>query len=1156
MARPPITTAELARRLAAADPVAVLARREVVRRVIRHDRDLLGFARHIPHDDVYPLAAARLLELVDRSELEVTEGRELPAEVVLISAPDDGDVPAAEALLLGWRRLFHGRVHLALEARRRAGALDQAALQERLRRLGPHEWEEAVTVLGDEGRLLPPDDAASRYAELAALYLELEAFGGTLLPAYFPSLTRDPEVGRLLAEDVDAPALLAATRPEGAPDPEPPAETTSEEPQAFYRRLRREATELAESGNRARAAIVLTRAARVAPAEHDQPTRAEARRELRTLVAELQALLRFDADRAAEWGESLDALVDKADQGVWPQEARLLYDLQAAADDGGRRVFRLNELRRLVRGARLREELPYEPEIRLARHLTRARRRLPAARLQVAERERLGRLLRAGLDHIEESLRARLRPTLVGALRESGVAPASVPERVVFDKIIEELLDRLTARRFFTFGDLRDALSTNQLKLGDLGGLGELARGDALLQVDRRLSRALPGLYRPGEVYRRGLQRLSALLGATRAGRFLVWVGLLPIGAAFVLLAATGHLAHAVREWSAPAAEGAAEGAAPAPAEGAARAAADAASGASPVVLPEDHLTDPASIAAVAVVLALVINVAAVRAAAARAARAAGRALKAVALDLPAALLRLGWLRRLLGAELLHRVGRYALLPGVPTSLTSLAWWWTGSPLRRSPLAHVALFAGLLVLLNNRWWLVLEERIGDQLVLAWRYLRIDFLPRLFQTVMRAFRRLGEALETVVYSVDERLRFRSDDGRLLTALKALLTPLWRPVAYLLRLSFDVCVEPRINPIKYVSVVMVVDKLFIPLTPELVAAFRDAAAGLGQGPVLANTFAWVAVYALPAAVGFLVWELKENWRLYRANRGRSIEAQPLTLHGQTLPRLMRAGGTGGLPGIYARLRRAEREAHRTGDWTASRRQRAALEEAEAKVRRFVERELLRLLAAGEAWDEPPRVGAVQLGLTRVRIELEPPAGWSGPPARLAFEDDAGWLVAALEEPGWTADLDPERRRTLEVGLFGLYKAAGVELVQEQVRATLDRVRPDLEFQVEERGLEVWPAGRRVAAVRYDLEASAALVEPEPIAPDGAPPSDAPLPALPADAIAFARVEVGWERWVEALEREAPVPWDPGRTSLLPDPAPDPPEPARAGEPEASG
>src|SRR5262249_57134243 len=97
-----------------------------------------------------------------------------------------------------------------------------------------------------------------------------------------------------------------------------------------------------------------------------------------------------------------------------------------------------------------------------ARHLT-------AARLSDDEREHFAGLLQAARQRSEERLRSRFRPLLAAALQDVGLEPRNPPERAARDKVIEELLDRIARDGFLTFGDLRDTISRNQLKLPHLG---------------------------------------------------------------------------------------------------------------------------------------------------------------------------------------------------------------------------------------------------------------------------------------------------------------------------------------------------------------------------------------------------------------------------------------------------------------------------------------------------------------------------------------------------------------------------------------------------------------------------------------------------------------------------------------------------------------
>src|SRR5262249_8774190 len=89
---------------------------------------------------------------------------------------------------------------------------------------------------------------------------------------------------------------------------------------------------------------------------------------------------------------------------------------------------------------------------------------------------------------------------------------------------------------FFTYSDLRDAISRNNLKLPDLHDARELVRGDPLLKLDQLLGTALDGVYRPSEIYLRLMQKLTAPNFGTRVGRWITRYITLPFGAALLAL--------------------------------------------------------------------------------------------------------------------------------------------------------------------------------------------------------------------------------------------------------------------------------------------------------------------------------------------------------------------------------------------------------------------------------------------------------------------------------------------------------------------------------------------------------------------------------------------------------------------------------------------
>src|SRR5947208_16541028 len=116
------------------------------------------------------------------------------------------------------------------------------------------------------------------------------------------------------------------------------------------------------------------------------------------------------------------------------------------------------------------------------------------------------------------------------------------------------------------------------------------------------------------------------------------------------------------------------------------------------------------------------------------------------------------------------------------------------------------------------------------------------------------------------------------------------------------------------------------LAVPLTGFLAGALKPFMADW-----LAYSIVIPTVWLLPDAFGFLFWETKENWRLYRANRWRAMRPVPVGPHGETIKALLQPGfHSGTVPRLYRRLRRAERNAYRTRNWADARACRQELDE----------------------------------------------------------------------------------------------------------------------------------------------------------------------------------------------------------------------------------
>jgi hypothetical protein len=1046
----PLRLDELDRLLKALDPGVVLVPPRLLRRIIKHDRQLPGIGLHVPHRKTYVCERERLHVLVEADELPLSAGE--PAMRILLARPDPerlAELPRDTALLKFWRLLFHARVHLALEPQ--IAKLTDDELRGRIARLGVAEFDEVRSVLRQEEFLLPPADDRAVYVEFVAVYLDLRHFSPALLTQYFPGIDKPNAIDAVLAEDVDVQALLTATRLEGATLPpdngeaevldqggETPAAAPDEEaPQA----------ELAQEAQGAAAVGNLVRAARLRMRAGDE---AAALAHLQRLAQRLQSALQLHPAEADAWRRLLPALLPAAARGLWPPAARLLYDLQKVCMDHEHAVYKLDLVEwALSLGRRpIKRLLPGQQEVQGLRHLRSALKRLPTTRLADADRRELAGLLIAAIHHSEDRLRERFRPVLLGALEDVGLRPGNMPERVARHKLVEELLDRIGEHGFIHIGDLRDALSRNQLKLLDLADPGEFWHGDALLRLDQRLGAEMEGVYRRGEVYLRWLQRFSSVSFGTRVGRFLTRYVALPFGGAFVLLEGLQHVveplaklftARTVATTVTTRPEELPEGWVEAPSAEVPSEVHETAAGI--------HLLHWWSLLLVGFFLLGLMYSPSFRARVVAGLLTLFRGLRVILVDLPARLLRLPVVQRLLHSRWMTGGWQFVLKPLLVSSslaflgLATLSIVWPpflGSVPRPGGYAWIIVSGVLLMpvalLLNSRFGRALQERLGEQVERTWEHLLHSAIPGIVYGTLDFFRACVEAIDRVMYSVDERLRFRVGDSRLSLYVKPVLGLFWFAVTYVVRFCVNLLIEPQVNPIKHFPVVTVSHKLVLTLGVPHLAHLLSFTFDLE--PARAWATATLIGSLIPGIFGFLVWELKENWKLYRANRSPALKPTLVGSHGETLARLLRPGfHSGTVPKLFGKLRRAGRRARRRGRWVSFRKHRDALHHVEESVHHFIERELLQLLEESKSWGGlHVSTGALMLSTNRIRVELYCPE-LAREPVRIAFTERLDELLASIDETGWLTQLKVEQRRALTVALAGLCKLGGVDDVEAQ-------------------------------------------------------------------------------------------------------------------------
>ncbi|HZV04777.1 MAG TPA: hypothetical protein VE999_06815 [Gemmataceae bacterium] len=1132
---PVLTVAELQRLLAQTEPGALLVPSRILRRVIKMDRGLAGPGLQVPHRKSYVVARERLLRIAGADELELEPGRELPPIPLLFPRPDRqrlAERDRATTLLKYWRLLFHARIHVAFQQARSASNGTQDKLRSRIQRIGLTEFDEATAVLRQESYLLPPGDAAAAYEEFAAVYLELRYFAPNMLPLYFPACSCLDTIDSVLAQDVDAAGLFAATRLEGTPNPAPPsipsladeketlARSAGDESEATpllalgmgdvgdapraYRRLLERAEKASRRGNMVRAAIFRMRAVTLAPSGQANPTRAAAQREMEQFSRRLQKAIDYPNDVAADWRQALFALLEPASRGIWPSESRLLYDLQKACIDRERPVYAVDLIEWFVSWGRrpIKRLLPFHDSVRVVKHLRSALHRLTAIRIDEPIRRRLIELLIESTHHAEHHLRERLRPVLRDALNKVGLTPRNIAEETARDKVVEELIDLVVEHGFLGMSDLRDAIARNRLKLPDLTGieasgvalapretagtLGALTQprsplryglakiavgfrtfflGDQLIRANRQLATDLDGVYRRGEIYLRWLQRFSAAAFGTHIGRLFTLYLALPFGCSLALLKVwdeiVEHLPGGPKEGSEAAREAA------------------------------KHI-NPYAFTLLGLFFLALFHIGPFRRALLWASVKIWHGLRCCFHDLPAWFLRLPWVVRILQSEPWLFFYQFVFKPLPWAALGALGANYFGGNNSVSLAVGAAFFVAGVLVLNSRWGTYLEETAADNLMRTWQLIHADLVPGLVRWVIYLYRRLQEEVERLIYTVDEWLRFRPGDSQLSLVAKPVLGLIWFGVTYIFRVIFNLFVEPTFNPIKHFPTVTVAAKLLLPIDPVLLHMFRAQLEPV-LGKALGNSVALAALGLLPGFAGFLVWEFKENWRLYRANQSPTLRPEIVGHHGETVLRLMRPGfHSGTLPKLYARLRH--------GRGRSPRKQYEALHHLRERLRHFVERNLFAILAGSKSWGDAVRlrVGEIRIATNRIRIELCDAAS----SVHVDFEAHGGWLLAGLSCPAacpkaWLTHLGSEQGMAFRDALGGFYKQAGVDAVREQIAS---RLPPGAVYDLTEKSLVVWPLPGRSGETVYDLEDDAQK-----------------------EAWLYSATPIRWEDWVDTWQHD---------------------------------
>jgi hypothetical protein len=371
----------------------------------------------------------------------------------------------------------------------------------------------------------------------------------------------------------------------------------------------------------------------------------------------------------------------------------------------------------------------------------------------------------------------------------------------------------------------------------------------------------------------------------------------------------------------------------------------------------------------------------------------------------------------------------YLIKPGILTGCLTIATevFGPGFDFRNT----IAIFLCIALVLNSPIGRYADELFTDLVLRLVEDLRVRVFGVLFRWIMDVFQGLLTGLERVLHTLDDWLRFRSHDSRVIKIGKSVCSSLWSVISYFVVLVSTLLIEPQINPIKHFPVVTVAHKLLLPLGPLFVAWLAPFI-----GTTQANSLVWSTIWLIPGVFGFLVWELRGNWRLYAANRSPNLKPIEVGPHGETMLALLRpAFHSGTLPKLYSQLRTAVRSKHEAAGKKRLSRGQARLEVLRLCVQHFIERELIELARISFA-NESSSLSVKEVLLTTncVHVTVQH-SSISNSLLKISWDEYDGRLVARVNDDQLLKALSPLQRTALTLALTGLFARTGSEQIKDR-------------------------------------------------------------------------------------------------------------------------
>jgi hypothetical protein len=705
---------------------------------------------------------------------------------------------------------------------------------------------------------------------------------------------------------------------------------------------------------------------------------------------------------------------------------------------------------------------------------------LPLSEKQIA---RWLKPLDSAHDYLESRIREVFGPKILEAMEEAGFHALNSREAVAQAKIRDELLDLVMVRGRFSFSDVRDVISRNEMRLHD-PSWRELALGDKMLRLDHSFEERFHEIYRESEIYLRWLQRFSSLLFGTMIGRWLCRYIIIPFGGAAIILVFAGYLGGIFYK----------------------------------LFLKTKSQPSFASlplISMLGVVILLIIHTETGRVIFRQLLNGIGNGFRFLFMEAPRWVIQRPFIQEALKhPRALYFYRQFALPLGMASVLfgieSGVLLLFARDLMQWQFLLPLFVLSTLCTygFLNTQLGRALLDRFVYRWLYIWHQIKDRWVIGLLRMIMDFFQAMLLRLDYIIYRGDDILRFHKGEGQHVIFVKAIGQMVWSSFTYIFRMMINLIVEPQVNPVKHFPVVTVSHKVVSTLMGGVIVFLASRG---WTSPILIGAVIITFQFFIPGICGFLVWEFKENWKLFRSNQPQELQPIRIGPHGETMESLLRRGfHSGTVPKTYDKLDSYANTEFLYIDKAKRRRLHEHLHHVSDALEEFVERELLEAFRQRAFVRERfPIQGKKHPSLGINHIDL---LFWIAPQDRvdqrylwrLRIELEGKWLlgsVHALEEPTDTAcALTQEERKQLDEDMVLVLQKSGVRIMRSKLETQLSfylrsfsvgvpgapkgDMRAEYRVKKEEVRVDITSPKSETQTIIYQLDEEARLREPAPL------------------------------------------------------------------------